>query len=141
MPPWAKVLRSGPIYVSFGARSDLRLHEPPAPFFADTGWNGGKVGWISAKSYTGPVVIRGARIDAPGELAFHGHTRRRRPVTALQFAPQAMNPNGSGVMSGYRWWGGTIWVKSAGCYALQVDGTSFSTSIVFEVTSPDIASP
>ena len=139
-PPWTRALGSGRIYVTFGNHDRLEFRDPPYPFFAGTGWNGAKAGWISAKAYRGPVVIRGARIDAPGELAFYGHTKSRRPVAALQFAPQAMKPNGSGTQGGYRWWGGYVALKAAGCYAVQIDGSSFSTILVFRADRVNAAS-
>ena len=38
--------------------------------YAGTGWPGMKVIWRLSPAYAGPVLLRGARIDGPGELRF-----------------------------------------------------------------------
>jgi hypothetical protein len=43
--------------------------------------------------------------------------------------PPAATPNGT---KGWRQWPGGTYVHSFGCYAWQIDGTSFSTVIVFK---------
>lgn len=90
------------------------------------GWRGQKAPWIAAPRYRGPILIRGARIDAPGEIRFardHGEHAR----ALYQRRGQGVQPNG------WRGWPGALLVRTPGCYALQVDGTSFSTVIVIRV--------
>ena len=71
-------------------------------------------------------LIRGARIDAPGELRFARSTGDRLPALQARRG-QAVQPNG------WRVWPGLILVRTPGCYALQVDGLNFSRVIVIRV--------
>jgi hypothetical protein len=90
------------------------------------GWRGQKAPWIAAPRYRGPILIRGARIDAPGEIRFgRGEDVHLRAL--YQRRGQGVQPNG------WRVWGATLWVRTPGCYALQVDGAAFSSVIVVRV--------
>jgi hypothetical protein len=97
--------------------------------FIDSSWQGGRVTWASASSYTGPVLIRGGRLGATGAVGFGaGHV----PVDALQLLAPGMGaptPPGGG-----REWPSFTRVQAPGCYGYQVDGTAFSEVIVFRVT-------
>ncbi len=82
--------------------------------------------WSSAPSYTGPVLIRGRQLGGPGAVGFG---EGRVPYDELQLLAQGMSaPRGPG---GGREWLSFTRVRSPGCYAYQVDGTSFSTVVVF----------
>ena len=97
--------------------------------FIDSSWQGGRVTWASASTYTGPVLIRGGRLGATGAVGFGaGHV----PVDALQLLAPGMGaptPPGGG-----REWPSFTRVQAPGCYGYQVDGTDFSEVIVFRVT-------
>jgi hypothetical protein len=82
------------------------------------GWRSVKTLWFANPTYHGPILIRGRRLDAGGTLAFGAATPR---ITDPQLPPARGN----------RSYTGATWVTSPGCYAWQVDGTSFSTVIVF----------
>jgi len=87
-----------------------------------------KVLWVGAASYSGAVVIRGGRIDYPGWLKFA--LSGSSPVDELRLQePTAGSP---GEEPGWREWPSYTYVPAAGCFAYQVDGTSFSEVIVFE---------
>jgi hypothetical protein len=89
-------------------------------------WRGGRVTWSSASSYTGPVLIRGRQLGGPGAVGFG---EGRVPYDELQLLAQGMSaPRAPG---GGREWLSFTRVRSPGCYAYQVDGTSFSTVVVF----------
>jgi hypothetical protein len=90
------------------------------------GWRGQKAPWIAAPRYRGPILIRGARIDAPGEVRFARDEGDHAPAL-YQRRGQSMQPNG------WRVWPGSLLVRAPGCYALQVDGASFSAVIVVRV--------
>jgi hypothetical protein len=89
-------------------------------------WRGGRVTWSSAASYTGPVLIRGRQLGGTGAVGFG---EGRVPYDELQLLTQGMSaPRGPG---GGREWLSFTRVRSPGCYAYQVDGTSFSTVVLF----------
>lgn len=104
--------------------------------YSGTGSPGTKVIWRVGQDYQGPVLLRGAKIDGNGSLRFDhyigavgGNTGR----TSNPYPDVAYDTSGDAhVVNTYP---GAIRVFSAGCYAIQVDGTSFSDVIVFAVTS------
>jgi len=77
-----------------------------------------------AAGYQGPVLIRGRQVGGPAAVGFgEGHT----PYDELQLLGKAMGaPPGE--------WPSFTRVQAPGCYAYQVDGTSFSKVIVFRAT-------
>jgi hypothetical protein len=79
-----------------------------------------KVRWTSA-GYLGPVLIRAGRIDGPGTaLSAFSYTGEKRDG-----GHYAVIENDPGDLPG------TTTVSGPGCYAIQADGTTFSTTIVF----------
>jgi hypothetical protein len=95
---------------------------------AEAGVYRAKVLWVSAASYAGPVLIRGARLDGPGPVQFSaGNTQPVEQLRLLQ--PGAFSPDEE---PGWREWPSYTVVPQPGCYAYQVDGTSFTNVIVFE---------
>jgi hypothetical protein len=114
---------AGPVQPLGGAR----LHVTP---FIGSSWSGGRVTWIAASSYEGPVLIRGRQLGGGDAVGFgEGHV----PYDELQLlAPGqgAATPRGSG-----REWPTITRVKGAGCYAYQVDGTNFSEVVVFKAAA------
>ncbi|KXK61997.1 hypothetical protein AWW66_10660 [Micromonospora rosaria] len=124
--PWSRadqasrVLGPGPVYPVadyFGDGTVLRLraHDRQADGSYRT-----KVRWI-ASGYTGPVLVRAARIDGPGtaaaEFSYLGDPRDGGHHAVLTH-PDSDLP-------------GTTVVGGPGCYAYQVDGTTFSVTVVF----------
>jgi hypothetical protein len=101
--------------------ADLRLTQ-----FVGSPWAGARVTWIAQGSYKGPVLIRGGRTDGSGAIGFgEGHV----PFDELQLlgsGQQAPPPPPGG-----RSWLSFTRVRGPGCYAYQVDGTSFSRVIAF----------
>ncbi len=95
--------------------------------FIGSAWKVARVTWAAAKSYPGPVLIRGRQLAGPGAVGFG---EGRTPYDELQLlAPIVGAPSVPG--EGRAWLSFTR-VRSAGCYAYQVDGTSFSSVIVFK---------
>ncbi|WP_157254430.1 hypothetical protein [Nonomuraea typhae] len=111
--------------VLVGAKAGARITVDPV---RRDGWYGKKSLWFAEPSYQGPVLLRGTRLDKPGEVAFGEEPRS----LAVQIPP-GPGVNNSG---GYRHWPGSTWVRSPGCYGLQADGLNFSVSIVVEVRAP-----
>ncbi|RIV34338.1 hypothetical protein [Micromonospora radicis] len=79
-----------------------------------------KVRWLGA-GYTGPVLVRAGRIDGPGtasvEFSYLGE-RRDDGHHAVLTRPDTDLP-------------ASTTVGGPGCYAYQVDGVSFSFTVVF----------
>ncbi len=112
---------ASPVSVSGGRRLS-------AERFVGSRWLAAQVTWHAAPGYHGPILIRGRRLGGAGAVGFgEGH----EPYDELQL----MNSGrGEATTSG----GGRAWlsltrVRRSGCYAYQVDGTSFSRVIVFAV--------
>ena len=124
----------GPAYPIFPQPGSSRLQftYPPDPAgpFAGSSWSGAKVLWFVAPRYRGPVLIRGGRLDRTGRLRFdtrHGaaegdaHPEERRRAGG--------RPHQEDVGQRYR--PSYTRLRAPGCYAYQVDGTTFSRVIVF----------
>jgi hypothetical protein len=87
-----------------------------------------KVIWVSRPSYQGPLVIRGTRLDKRGPLDF-GEAPNRGPL----IVPAGPSGNDYGR---YRSWPNGAWMKHPGCYGWQVDGLTFSETIIVEAVLP-----
>jgi hypothetical protein len=71
-------------------------------------------------------LIRGRQIDGPNELRFGPGDN---PSTELQLDESNMAVIGEGDWPN---WPSYTRLRTPGCYAYQVDGTSFSTVITFQ---------
>jgi hypothetical protein len=101
-----------------------------AQFGAGTSaWGGANLLWVITSGNSGPVVIRGRQIDGPNGLRFNGgldqdyedwNAAPLLPELRLLWSDQA----GS--------WGSYVRLQAPGCYAMQIDGVSFSEVIVFQ---------
>jgi hypothetical protein len=119
----------GPVFaVGLGRKAVIRLEYPSSKrsTFYGSGWGGGKVLWIGDPSYTRPVLIRGAQLDGPHLVGF-SLGDGPAAYNNLEFPP-GRAPEGN---HGWRNWPSETRLQASGCYAYQVDGTSFSEVIVF----------
>jgi hypothetical protein len=126
-PAYGPALGDGPVYVVGLGRDGVvtgggMRREAP-------GWFHHKALWISAPSYAGPALVRGGRIDGPGEL---GLGRQALPEPDLRF-PTHTGVTSEGTARGWRDLPSMTMVHGPGCYAYQVDGPGFTETIVFEV--------
>jgi hypothetical protein len=99
-----------------------------------------KVVWAADPSYSGPIRIRGGRIDASGELLLDSFDNKWQGASAKTVDGSKLTseldllvshstfPN---VPSGWRMWPSGMYVANVGCYALQVDGLGFTELITF----------
>jgi hypothetical protein len=116
-------LGQGPVYVVFPEGNGTLVVS--TTYAGD--WPGQKVLWIVDPSYTGPVMIRGGRLDAPGLI---GWGEDSHPIPELSLAlPKNAVP--STALRGWRNWPEAARLPAEGCYAYQVDGSGFSYAIVF----------
>jgi hypothetical protein len=93
-----------------------------------TGWSVDKTPLVRKKTFNGPFVVRGRRIDGTGVVGFSG-PGGRRPFEALQFAAG----RSAAEFAGSTGWPTLVWMTAPGCYALQIDGQTFSRVVVFQV--------
>jgi hypothetical protein len=131
----APVLGTGPVFFTAGAYNPTDRTTMTAPYpapaaslAAGTGWAVAKTTLVMKKIFSQPLVVRGNRIDGAGQLGFSGPIGRR-PFTAIQFPATA-----SAIDFGtYKAHGLNVWATSSGCYALQLDGKTFSRVVVFRI--------
>lgn len=117
----------GPVFASgLGGKAVLPFEYPPSKrsIFFGSGWGGNKVLWIASPSYAGPVLIRGEQLNGPQVVGFS--LGGRLAYTNLQFPPGKQQGD-----HGWRNWPTATRLQASGCYAYQVDGTTFSEVIVF----------
>jgi len=104
------------------------------PAAAD-GLRPGKVLWLARPDYTGPALIRGARLDESGEVRFS------TGVSALRFDLDTHTRAGdatTGSVQGWRYLPSSVNVPAPGCYWFQIellDRTISITLIVREQSS------
>jgi hypothetical protein len=121
----------GPVYPVIGDYAGpsgvLTFSYPrPGDFLAGSGFEGQKVLWIGAPSYRGPILIRGGELGGHRPVKFDQGTQVLFPE--LQFPPQS---HGDPSAAGWRQWPSGTDVQAPGCYAWQVDGTTFSYTVAF----------
>ena len=119
---------AGPVWMVLGDGGDPGrgisvLGNPLTP-----GWLAAENVWLVAPSYQGPFTVRGTNLDGRGTVRFGG-----TPASAAFVEPPGPDPNSS---SGWRFPPGTIWVTTPGCYGFQIDGTSFSETVVIDMQPP-----
>lgn len=96
-------------------------------------WNGGyaflKEVWIASPSELGPILVRGGRIDTPGQLHFGDGPE---PASELQLGIHSY-VNTSGQPTGWRVFTSYVRPPQPGCYAMQLDTLSGSRWLVLDV--------
>jgi hypothetical protein len=98
-----------------------------AGLFGGSAWGGQALKWVGARSYHGPVLIRGRKLTGRDGLGFGAG---KVPLAEMDVpggpaGGVSLNPGG------WRLWSGYARLRSPGCYGLQVDGTTFSEVIIF----------
>jgi hypothetical protein len=86
------------------------------------GWYWHKTLWVVAARYGGPVLVRGRRIDRRGRVRFAGGDG---VFSWLRF------PGARFLARERRYAPASTLLRGPGCYALQIDGLSFSRVVVF----------
>jgi hypothetical protein len=99
-------------------------------------WGGQSALWVAAVKYQGPVLVRGGRLDAPGMLRFNGGLEQptigegtwvSAPLLSdLHLLSENTNVSWAAMGIGY------TRIQDPGCYAYQVDGTTFHETIYFQ---------
>jgi hypothetical protein len=113
----------GPVYPApFSPDSTQQLNE----FTVPAGWVGGKNVFLTLPPYR--VLIRSSRLDRPGKVLFASNE--------IPGAPTLSSPQPTLRLPAFRSSrvARTFFLLNPpGCYAYQIDGTTFSKSVVFEV--------
>jgi hypothetical protein len=96
-------------------------------------WKAIDVLWTVEPGFTGRVLVRGARLDGQGELAFGDASE---PLRELRIEPSGETPaiDGTPLLSTT-----PVRVRSAGCYGLQIDAGGRASTVVFEARPIDDA--
>jgi hypothetical protein len=99
-----------------------------------SGYGGFREVWEIQPTYTGEVLIRGARVDRPGALEFNGGLgQTKSSSTGLEPRLSELRIDGQPLSSpSWPTWVTYTRIPEAGCYAYQVDGASFEEIIVFQ---------
>lgn len=124
-PHFGPGLGGGPAYPIMS--NDAIYHYSAAQPTRD-GWVELKILWVSAPTYSGPLLVRGHRIDGPQSLLFTTSATGGSdpPQEELRLFASNTSP-----LEGWRNWPSYTFIQTPGCYAYQVDGTTFSYTIVF----------
>lgn len=105
-----------------GLRSDYRV----------LGWYLHKTLWAVSPSYSGPVLIRGRRIDRAGLLRFGGDAQAPREMVHASTPSFRMTADQT---REWRYYPTETLIRAPGCYAFQVDGTGFSYVLIFRASA------
>jgi len=91
-----------------------------------------KVAWLSRPDYKDAALIRGARIDAPGDVRFQAGGG---PLTGELRFEYDTGTRSQGSEEGWRFLPSTVVIDGPGCYAFQVDGVDWSLTIVMDAAA------
>lgn len=135
-PSYGPVIGDGPAYI-VGMGTDGVLHAT-GPMPGDAGsasWGNQFSMFIIAPTYSGPVLARGHQLDGPHALLFNGGLDQIAgfsPAT-LTLLSQLRIEGGTAFGSPWANWSAYLRMQAPGCYAIQLDGLSFSEIVVFRV--------
>ena len=123
----------GPCPITINPAGPVSLRELPAGvgFHRVSGsqWLEAQVTWTAVGGYTGPLLIRGEMLGG-GALGFGTGAVPYDELQLLDAGQGAPRVTGGG-----RAWIADTRIRSAGCYAYQVDGTGFSEVVVFRAVA------
>lgn len=133
---FAPAIGRGPVYAVSLWVFDYRAILPFPPHnqnFPPGSWTGQVLKWLVSSAYHGPVLIRGRQLDGSHMLGFGAGAT---PLAEMDLPPGSGDPGAHG----WRSWPGYTRLEAAGCYGIQIDGTTFTEQIVFRaVTAPHAA--
>jgi hypothetical protein len=90
-----------------------------------------KTPWVARPDYTGPILVRGGRLDGSSGEKLRFDLNGSKPEEMLQLdAP----PPGKTDPTHWSFWPTDIYVPRAGCYGLQIDTKDGTDVVVFEAT-------
>lgn len=125
----------GPVYLTGDGAVSFAYPPPEDSSYAGSEWGGQKIIW-AIEGYDGPLLIRGAQLDGEhavrfdhylGAVGYAGGAGDGVPYADLAY-PGEQGAAGDTL----RTYPSALRLQAPGCYALQVDGTDFSETIVFQ---------
>jgi len=126
----ASLLGDGPVQLAIASSAGSVFFE------ATPGgrWKAIDVLWMAAPGFTGQVLVRGARLDGPGELGFGDPAD---PLRELRITRSVQTPtiDGRVLLAATM----PVRVKVAGCYGLQIDAGGRSSIVVFDARPIEVA--
>jgi hypothetical protein len=131
----AEVARGiGPVYFAFPGIPRFLDFFPPTEGGSVAGrkWRSAEVAWASDAGYSGPVLVRGRKVNARSRVGFGSSERPelelRLPAGRWAEADERLRIWGRPVRPAQGWRVAVVdvRVREGGCYFLQIDGTSFS---------------
>lgn len=135
-PGFGPAIGDGPAYiVGMGTDGVLHATGPMSKGRDITAWGNQFALFIIAPSYAGPILARGGQIDGSHALLFNGGLDQRggfSPATPTLLR-QLRIEGGSEWGEPWANWTSYLRMQASGCYAIQLDGATFSDLIVFRV--------
>jgi hypothetical protein len=116
-------LGSGPVRVFINNPGDLRHGMAHLASTDVPGWLALKTHFFSVPAYHGPFLVRAQRLDDSGPIRLGARPTQTAPLRV----PSGPAANG---LAGWREFPYSTFVKAPGCYAWQVDGLTFSKTII-----------
>jgi hypothetical protein len=101
----------------------------PVYISGQTSWYAGSqvMLFLTDPKYTGPVLVRSIRLDGSGSLNISSQDATTLAGGAVGLAQTSFPPY-------WGMWSGLVTPSAPGCYGIQFDGTSFSSSAVIAVS-------
>lgn len=125
---------SGPVYVNLawkdtpGGAATFSLAK--VPFEVDA--FRAKTPWVAGPSYTGPILVRGQRLDGGKDdpILFRGSetSAYASPKSAMRMEA----PNRAETSDDWSWWPTSMFLPGPGCYGLQIDTPVGTDVLIFE---------
>lgn len=128
---------AGPAYiVGLGTDGAVQATGPAATGRGSATWGNEFVMFIIAPSYQGAVLARGQQVDGPHPLLFNGGLDQMSGFDQTTTTLLSQLRLVSGPAYGQPWSNFPVYLRmqAPGCYAIQLDGDTFSEVIVFNVT-------
>jgi hypothetical protein len=128
-PGLGPLLGDGPARpAGIGAGGVLNYDAPTAnTAWQDRTWGGQKVLWAVDPAVQGPVLVRGRRLDAAGELAFEDPAKPELVLNTTSYEGQS---------GGWKDYPSFTRLRAPGCYAYQIDTNQGTWSIVILARGP-----
>lgn len=138
---YGAAIGSGPVYI-VGMGTDGVLHAVgPTPGVRDVrSWGYQFALFIIAPPYDGPALARGQRLDGGSPLLFNGGVDQMTTGFTMTTPTllRGLRIEG-GAQFGAPWasWMSYLRMREPGCYGIQIDGATFTETIIFSVTFGD----